>query len=349
MTEIWARIPSFSKYEASTLGNVRGPRGNLSPAISNAGYERVSLYHSLDHKQRSLRSVHRLVAEAFLDEWDPDLTVDHVDRDRRNNRLENLRMATSTEQIANRDSSRTSRGGLRRRVDQVSLEDGSVVAVHESLMAAGASVGGDYPNVAKCISGKCGRAYGYLWKYHVAESDADLPGETWKQFRDTNAYVSDMGRFKRARPDGWTTVKTAAETTICNGYPYFGIRGKTVSFHRAVAELFLDPPSDPKATLVNHKNGNRLDAAATNLEWITPSDNIKHAHDNCMLNNRVRVIQTTLDGRFVAEFESITAAARSVGIFHSAIGHCVSGRPHRKSAGGFSWTIAATASTDCGT
>ena len=348
MTEIWARIPSFSKYEASTLGNVRGPRGNLSPAISNAGYERVSLYHS-DHKQRSLRSVHRLVAEAFLDDWNPALTVDHVDRDKRNNRLENLRMATSIEQMTNRDSSKNS-GGLRRRVEQVSPEDGAVVAVHESIASAATSVEGNHANIARCINGKCERAYGYLWKYHVVDSDADLPGETWKQFRDTNAYVSDMGRIKRrARPNGWTTVKNAAETTICNGYPVFGIRGKTVSFHRAVAELFLDPPSDPKATLVNHKNGNRLDAAATNLEWITPSDNIKHAHDNCMLNNRIKVVQTTLDGRFVAEFESISAAARSMGILHSAIAHCSSGRPHRKSAGGFLWTAAATASTDCGT
>lgn len=338
--EAWAKIPSFSKYEASTLGNVRGSRGLLNPAISNAGYERVSIYHD-DRGKRSLRSVHRLVAETFLDGWDPKKTVDHIDRDKRNNRVENLRMATSAEQYANRDSSKTSRG-LRRRVDQVSLEDGSVVAVHESLMAAAASVGGHYANVAKCIAGKYKYAYGYSWRYTVSETDADLPGETWKQFRDTNAYVSNMGRFKRARGQGWTTVKSAAQLHISNGYPIIGVENRHVSCHRAVAELFLDPPRDPAATLVNHKNGNRLDAAADNLEWMTPSDNIKHAHDNGLLQNRVKVTQKTRDGRFVAEFESMSEAARQTGILQSAISRCVS-EPWR-TAGGFVFT----ASTACG-
>jgi hypothetical protein len=337
-TETWAKIPSFSKYEVSTLGNVRGLRGQLNPAISNAGYERVGLYHD-DRGKRSLRSVHRLVAETFLDDWDPKKTVDHVDRDKRNNRVENLRMATSAEQYANRDSSRTSRG-LKRRVDQVSLEDRSVVAIHESLMAAAASVGGHYANVAKCIAGKYKYAYGYLWRYHVAESDADLPGETWKQFRDTNAYVSNMGRFKKSRARGWTTVKSAADFHISNGYPIIGIDNRHVSCHRAVAELFLDPPRDQAATLVNHKNGNRFDAAAENLEWITPSDNIKHAHDTGLLQNRVRVIQKTRDGHVVAEFESMSEAARQTGILQSAISRCVS--EPRRTAGGFSF-IASTA------
>lgn len=281
--------------------------------------------------------MHRLVAEAFLDDWKSDLTVDHINRDKRNNRLENLRMATLKEQYANRDSSRTSRG-LRRRVNQISLEDGSVVRIHDSLMGAAASVGGNHGNVAKCITGKYKYAYGYSWKYHVAEFDADLPEEIWKRVRDSNTYASNFGRFKKARGGGWTTVKTAADLNISNGYPVIGVQGKHASCHRTVAELFLDPPTNPKATLVNHKNGNRLDASASNLEWITPSDNIIHAHDNGMLGNRVKVVQMTRDGDdgdVVAEFESMTAAARSIGFTNGAIHACVAGK--NKSAGGFFW------------
>ena len=54
--------------------------------------------------------------------------------------------------------------------------------------------------------------------------------------------------------------------------------------------------------------------------------NIIHAHDNGMLGNRVKVVQMTRDGDVVAEFESMTAAARSIGFTNGAIQACVAGK-----------------------
>lgn len=56
----------------------------------------------------------------------------------------------------------------------------------------------------------------------------------------------------------------------------FGIKDKKrVSVHRVVASAFLD--ADSHRAHINHKNGNKADNRAENLEWVTPSENALHA------------------------------------------------------------------------
>ena len=50
---------------------------------------------------------------------------------------------------------------------------------------------------------------------------------------------------------------------------------KSVLLHRVVAELFCSNP-DGKPE-VNHIDGNKSNCSASNLEWVTPSENKKHA------------------------------------------------------------------------
>lgn len=51
---------------------------------------------------------------------------------------------------------------------------------------------------------------------------------------------------------------------------------RTYQVHRLVAEAFCK--KKPGATEVNHKDGNKTNNVASNLEWVTRSENIKHAY-----------------------------------------------------------------------
>ena len=74
------------------------PERILKPALDSGGYLCVSL--SKDGKVKTF-SVSRLVALTFLEPIKDKPTVDHINRDRTDNRLENLRWASYSEQGRN--------------------------------------------------------------------------------------------------------------------------------------------------------------------------------------------------------------------------------------------------------
>ncbi len=52
---------------------------------------------------------------------------------------------------------------------------------------------------------------------------------------------------------------------------------KMIGVHRLVALAFV-PGHSKKKYVTNHKNGNKLDNRAENLEWCTVGDNLAHAY-----------------------------------------------------------------------
>ena len=100
--EQWRPIADYPDYEVSNMGNVRRKYKNgkvklLKPQDNN-GYKQVGL--SSNGKPK-LFLVHRLVAMAFIELVAGKLTVDHIDRDKTNNNVENLRWADYYEQNRN--------------------------------------------------------------------------------------------------------------------------------------------------------------------------------------------------------------------------------------------------------
>jgi hypothetical protein len=110
--EIYKAIDGYSNYEVSNLGNVRNTNTGriLKPQIHKNGYHQVNL--SKKGKLKS-KKVHKLVANAFLKKVDGKIYVDHINNDKRDNRSENLRFCSSSENSKNRSISTRNTSGAK--------------------------------------------------------------------------------------------------------------------------------------------------------------------------------------------------------------------------------------------
>lgn len=102
MKEIWKEIKGYENYEVSNLGNVRSnssiKKGGLLKLDHNRyGYLYIKL--SKNGKRKAFR-VHRLVAEAFIENRHLKSQVNHKDANKHNNKVSNLEWTTFDE---NRD------------------------------------------------------------------------------------------------------------------------------------------------------------------------------------------------------------------------------------------------------
>lgn len=110
----------------------------------------------------------------------------------------------------------------------------------------------------------------------------ELPNEEWKATSITNLEVSNYGRLrkygKRYNKTDFTYCRYKLLSPTDNGHGYLSIRkphGGTAYVHRIVALSFL--PNPYNLPEVNHIDGNKHNNCVSNLEWVSRSENIRHA------------------------------------------------------------------------
>lgn len=96
--EEWKEITDYPNYQISNLGNVRNKNNDiLIPYLNKSGYYCIKIY-----TDEYSKLIHRLIAEAFIPNPDNLPEVDHIDRNRKNNSLDNLRWVSRNENGLNR-------------------------------------------------------------------------------------------------------------------------------------------------------------------------------------------------------------------------------------------------------
>ena len=185
-----------------------------------------------------------------------------------------------------------------------------------------------------------------------------LDNEIWKSVEGFEGYyaISNHGRIKSfirskmcgrvlkmTNKKGWylaIVLKNKETGNVC-----------TKKIHRLVGFAFV--PGYFKGAVINHKDTNKQNNYYKNLEWVTQSDNCKHAVKNTQVmvgfhryNKEIKVKAIEKidieNGDVLDVFKNGAEAAKATGICHRNILQVASKDEYkpgkiRKQAGGFSW------------
>lgn len=98
--------------------------------------------------------------------------------------------------------------------------------------------------------------------------DFDYDKEVWKEIGQTGYEVGNFGRIRHGN-------RILAGSYHNDGYIFTTIKGNQTPIHVFVAKAFIPNPNNLPE--VNHKDGNKMNNSAENLEWVTRSENQKYA------------------------------------------------------------------------
>lgn len=159
--EIWKDIPDCEgRYFISNYGRAKGPKKILKPSISNWGYERLRIKTN-SGKKISPR-VHRLVAQLFLPNPDNKPEVNHIDGDKRNNKIENLEWVSAKE---NKEHSIRELGVSPWGKHAIAIKCKETDIVYHSVAYASSQTGISATQLFEHLKCKRSHAGGYHWEY----------------------------------------------------------------------------------------------------------------------------------------------------------------------------------------
>lgn len=158
LLEEWKDVEGAEEYyQISNLGRIRNKitKQILTPSKSG-GYRHIKLMYGVNKNVL----IHRLVAQAFIENPFNFRCVNHIDENKENNRVDNLEWC-STKYNAN-----YGKGALQRnqRIIQYDL-NGNAIKIWESMKEACDQLNLCYQGISSCCRGESKTCGGYAWTY----------------------------------------------------------------------------------------------------------------------------------------------------------------------------------------
>ena len=105
MSDLYKTLKNFSKYEINREGELFNKNTNfqLKGSLTKGGYISVNIINDTTGKSKPML-LHRLLAETFLENPIGCDQIDHIDNNKINNNLQNLRWCNSSQNNTNREN-----------------------------------------------------------------------------------------------------------------------------------------------------------------------------------------------------------------------------------------------------
>lgn len=163
LEEEWLPIKEYEgRYWISNLGKVKNKWDKiLRSSETKDGYLRVRLWNGNEYKSRM---IHCLVAETFLLKTNETFEVDHIDNNRKNNVVTNLRYVTHEENL---EKSFQLGHQIKPKRKVYQYQGSKLINTYDSVNEAFRQT--KIRHISEAATGKRKTAGGYIWSYKKEE------------------------------------------------------------------------------------------------------------------------------------------------------------------------------------
>jgi hypothetical protein len=312
--EIWVDIKN-SNYKVSQFGNIKSCNQDKMNGKIVKGFLRnnqcyIALRLIINNEYKFFR-LHRIVAEHFISNPNNFNIVDHIDRNRQNNRIDNLRWVSPSHNTQNSTIQHNNTSGIKgvsytthsrlhwcaRWVEDGTCKSKYFMTKEEAIQYRKEMVNLHYSKDHYNDQDNSNRNQDKKYKINNHEQ---YENEQWRTVDESNGdyEISSYGRVKsyKNNKDGILLSGTYREEshqfmvklTINN-------KERRFSINRLVAQHFI--PNPENLEVVDHIDGNRLNNQMTNLRWVTMSQNRQNSKIPKHNKTGIKGVQCMKDGR----------------------------------------------------
>lgn len=164
---VWRNIRGFDGYKVSNDGYVYSEKTRriLNRINNNKGYYHICL--TVDGKMQ-YQLLHRLIAEAFIPNPEGKPFINHIDGNKKNNKIENLEWVTNQENIRHAFEIGLMKGrpsNRKKAILQIDKDTKQVIKEYSSQLEASKELNIHVGSLSQCLNGKYKTAGGYIWRY----------------------------------------------------------------------------------------------------------------------------------------------------------------------------------------